>query len=203
MEKEMLKKKKNFSLLKVVIFLALVLVVFFGISYGYGQAAANKSNVAILQGSIDVKPAKLLPGDPNKIQPGTSVKLSVIVENKGQKASPSGELYIRYAFTKPLDNQPSSIIFHTEKLPVPVIEPGKKTEIHFTSTQQLPSLGDFIRYDWPMREYQAIFITNQSEVIIGNLAITFSAYYYPGLKHEIPKEIPSSDSFDSKDKNVI
>lgn len=182
----MVGKKKSF----LKIGLALVLSVFVFLGVGYSQTAL-KPEVAILQGSIHLQAIKSLPDDPVKIQPGTPVKILVSIENQGDAFSPAGEIYVRYAFTKPLDGQPNSVIFQTEKVAVKELAPGKKVDVQFTSTQPLPSIFDFIRYDWPMREYQAIYVVDQAEKMIGKLAITFSAYYYPGLKHEIPIEYPN------------
>lgn len=157
---------------------------------GYGQVDSSQSKQAILQGSIDIRPAK--PSAYNqkeRIQPGTSVQLSTVVENRGSQTSPPGKLYIRYAFPRPLDDEHASTIFETEAVPLPPIEPGKKVEINFNTPHQWPSLMDFIRYDWPMREYQAIAVFDGTEKPIGSLAITFSAYYYPGIRKEFPTPI--------------
>lgn len=157
---------------------------------GYGQIQEADCSHGVLQGSIHLQPAQAIPGDQTgKIQPGTAVKLVVTVENKGQQKSPAGELWVRYAFAHPLENEAASIIFETEKKPLPAIEPGKKADIVFETPHQIPSLFDFVRHDWPIREYQAIASVNNSENIIGTLAITFSAYYYPGIKKEFPVKI--------------
>jgi len=157
---------------------------------GYGQTPLEDTQNALLQGSIQIQPLKTVPGDQtDKIQPGTPVKISVIVENKGQQAMPSGELYVRYAFPQPLEKEETSVIFETEKQTFPSIEAGKKIEIVFDNAHQIPSVLDFVRYDWSMREYQAIVAVNKKENLIGTLAITFSAYYYPGIKKEILNKI--------------
>ena len=46
-----------------------------------------------------------------------------------------------------------------------------------------------MRNDWPIREYQAVAVFPNDEKTIGTLAITFSAYYYPGIKKELPAKI--------------
>ena len=108
--------------------------------------------------------SQTLPGDQTgKIQPGTAVKLVVTVENKGQQESPAGQLYVRYAFAHPLENEAASVIFETEKKPLPAIEPGKKAEIVFDTPHQIPSLLDFVRHDWSIREYQAIALSTIRE----------------------------------------
>lgn len=154
---------------------------------GYGQIQSPPKH-SILQGSIHLLPVK---DQADKIQPGTAVKLIVTVENKGIQESPPGELYIRYAFAHPLEQEKTSVIFETERKPLPSIEPGKKVDIAFDTSHQIPSLLDFVRYDWSLREYQAIAVINQKESMLGSLAITFSAYYYPGIKKEFPVKVPS------------
>lgn len=161
---------------------------------GHSQTM-TKTDVAVVQGAIIAEPTKPMENDKVKIQPGTEVKLSAVLTNKGQASTPPGEVYIRYAFAQPLHDHQESLIFKTEKVEIESIEPGKSVSIPFKTTHQLPSLLDFIRYDWTMREYQLIFIPkgNQTENLIGNLAITFSAYYYPGVRHEIPVEISGQE----------
>jgi hypothetical protein len=170
---------------------ALVLGVVAWAGLVYGQSMSANPRQAVLQGSIHIEPEKPLDQEhPPKVQPGTGVKLSVVVDNKGDVASPSGKIYIRYAFAKPLDNEEKSIVFQTEDQELPSIEPGKTVDINFKTPHQWPSLMDYIRNDWLMREYQAIAVINNVEKTIGTLAITFSAYYYPGIKKEFPTPIP-------------
>lgn len=158
---------------------------------GYGQPqSVIEAKQAVLQGSIQLKPVKPLPDDESgKIQPGTPVKIVVTVENKGPQTSSAGKLYVRYAFAKPLEREANSIIFETEKKPLPAIEPDNSVDIVFETPHTSPSLLDFVREDWPMREYQAIAVFQREEHMIGTLAITFSAYYYPGIKKEFPTKV--------------
>ena len=157
---------------------------------GYGQTHLVDLKHGVLQGSIHIEPVQTVPGDQTgKIQPGTPVKIVVTVENKGLQESPPGQLYVRYAFAHPLENEASSVLFETEKKPLSAIEAGKKVDIAFDAVHQIPSVLDFVRYDWSIREYQAIAVINQEESMIGTLAITFSAYYYPGIKKELPTKV--------------
>ncbi len=158
---------------------------------GYGQPqSVVETKQAVLQGSIQLKPVKPVSDDEtDKIQPGTPVKIVVTVENKGPQTSAAGKLYVRYAFSKPLEREANSVIFETEKKPLPAIEPGKSVDIVFETPHTSPSLLDFVRDDWSMREYQAVTIFQREEHIIGTLAITFSAYYYPGIKKEFPTKV--------------
>jgi hypothetical protein len=157
---------------------------------GYAHTHTLDLKHGILQGAIHIEPVQSIPGhEAGKIQPGTSVKIVVMVENKGLQESPAGELFVRYAFAHPLEHEESSVLFTTEKKPLPALEPGKKVDITFDAVHQIPSLLDFVRYDWSIREYQAIAIINNEENLLGTLAITFSAYYYPGFKKEFPTKV--------------
>lgn len=152
--------------------------------------AQPQEQEAVLQAAVIIKPQdQPTQFQSDKIQPGHSVKISALIENKGSERSPSGQIYVRYALAKPLDKDPNSVIFETEKIQLPMIEPGNAVEITFEKTHQLPSLPDFIRHDWGMREYQAVVNVAQQEKVIGSLAITFSAYYYSGIRKEIPARI--------------
>ncbi|MBS4163366.1 Uncharacterized protein PRO82_000667 [Candidatus Protochlamydia amoebophila] len=163
-----------------------ILLLFAKIGYSYGQTNHSISD-AILQGSIQIQASKLIdPNSSEKVQPGTPVQLSVIVENKGSQASPKGDIYLCYGFAKPLDKENGSILFQTEKQTFPSIDPGKSVIISFSTPHLLPSILDFVRNDWTLREYQAIAVLNGKEHLIGSLAMTFSAYYYPGMHKEFP-----------------
>ena len=165
------------------VFIALLVTV----QTGYGNAQSNDQKQVVLQGAIQLQPAKPVAGDQTgKIQPGTSAKISVTVENTGTEASSPGELYVRYALAHPLGNESVSETFTTEKKALPSIEPGKKVDISFDTPHLIPSLLDFVRDDWSIREYQAVAVVKQQEYLIGSMAITFSAYYYAGLKREMP-----------------
>lgn len=150
----------------------------------------NEPDFALLQGDICLTPLKPLSDSEMKIQPGTPIKLSMTVENKGLQSSSSGEVYIRYAFSRPLENDYRSIIYQTERVALPPLAPQEKLTVHFEKEHFLPSLIDFVRDDWPMREYQAIVEFNGLQKAIGTLAISVSAYYYPGVKKELPAIVP-------------
>lgn len=147
----------------------------------FAQAQAQ----ALLQGAVLIHhPSQNEQVKSDRIQPGSFVKLAVEVENKGQAASSPKQIYIRYAFAKPLDKESGSVLFETEKVDLPSIPAGQSVEISFNTPHQWPALPDFIRHDWGMREYQVVI----EEKIIGTLAITFSAYYYPGIRKEMPQQ---------------
>lgn len=173
-----------------------IFVFFLFARIGYGQNQTNEkinqSSDVILQGSIQIQSVSTSEGNKGvQIQPGTPVKISIKIENKGNKSSPPGELYVRYAFADPLDKETTSVLFETERKPLPSIEPDKSVEIVFDKTHHTPSLLDFVRDDWSMREYQAIAEINEREYMIGTIALTFSAYYYPAIIKEFPNPIHS------------
>lgn len=181
----------NRWIFRVVIAVIVSLLLLARIGYGQPQTMVEAKQ-AILQGSIHLKPVKPVPEDEiGKIQPGTPVKIVVTVENKGPQANSPGKLYVRYAFAKPLEREANSVIFETEKKQLPAIEPGQSIEIVFDTPHTSPSLLDFVRDDWSMREYQAVTVFQREEHVIGTLAITFSAYYYPGIKKEFPTKVLS------------
>lgn len=186
----MLKNKSLASnwILRFAITFTVATLVWMGI--GYSQNTLTIADTSVLQGEIVLEPTRPLE-EPTKIQPGTPVKLKLIVENKGQKPSAEGEVLIQFGFAKPLDNQPQSITFATEKVKLPSIEPGKKATITFATEHTWPTLFDFVRFDWSLREYKAMAIIEDEEKMIGTLAITVSAYYYPGVKKEFPSEFPA------------
>lgn len=171
---------------------ALLLLARIGI--GYGQTQAKDQKNIILQSSIELSAAQASAGnEAGKIHPGTPVKIMVTIKNKGQQTNPAGQIYVRYALAHPLEKEKGSMIFETEKKPLPPIEPGNKVEIAFDAPHQIPSLLDFIRDDWSLREYQAMAVIYGEEYLLGTLAITFSAHYYPGIKKELPAAISSKN----------
>jgi len=155
--------------------------------------AQTGDNQAILQGAILVQPtSQPTQFQTDKVQPGHSVTIALLVENVGNSANPPAKVSIRFAFAKPLENEQNSILFETEQVDLTSIQPGSSIELTFGKTHQWPSLPDFIREDWGMREYQAILEIGERKELVGSLAITFSAYYYPGVRKELPIRISIS-----------
>jgi hypothetical protein len=173
-----------------IIGLGLLAALLIGTS-GCAQINASPTERATLRGSIVIVPEK---SSLDKILPGTPIKLKLVIENIGTHANASGQAYLRFAFNQPLQNRSDSIVFQTEALNVPAIEPGSKVELNFSTAHQWPSLLDFVRYDWLMREYQAVFAVDKQENVIATLSVTFSAYYYPGLQREVAIEVPSLEA---------
>jgi hypothetical protein len=108
------------------------------------------------------------------------LEVSVTVINNGKEPSPEGKIFIRYASpTPPFEKNKDDILFSTERVNLPSIPPHEKITIAFKSKQMLPTISDFVCHDWAPKQYQAIFVENYHQEIIGTLALTFSAYYYP------------------------
>ena len=177
---------------RVVFLFIFVFVVLCGLSFTemvYSESGLQ-NEASVLQGEITLEASKS--SGANRIQPGSSVKLKFRLENTSREVNAPGTVYVRYAFAEPLQNHPGSILFQTEKVSFPSITPGGSTEIAFSESHTLPSLIDFVRYDWPMREYQAIIEIEGDKKIAATAAITFSAYYYSGMKKEYPIEVSST-----------
>ncbi|MDP1879466.1 MAG: hypothetical protein Q8K60_00835 [Parachlamydiaceae bacterium] len=182
-QKQLLSDKRGLRTVTLLVLTFLLLA-----RIGYGVMQNNGSGHAMLQGNVYIEPLKPLQEDhPNKIQPGGPVKVKVVVENKGSVANSAGKIFIRYAFAKPLHQEESSVLFESESKDLPAIEPGKEIEISFTTPHQTPSIADFVRHDWALRDYQAVVQINNEEQVIGTVAMTFSAYYYPGVRKQFPK----------------
>jgi len=141
---------------------------------------------SVLQGNINI----ILPKgtDLQAIEPGTSVTLSVTVENSGSEPNPPGIIYIRFAYATPLSAHNHSELFRTEEQILPSIQPNEKVTITFTTQHKWPSIFDFIKYNWAMRQYQAEAVIENVDHTIGLLSIAFTMHYYPGPKHELPKQ---------------
>lgn len=184
-----MQKKYLWILLPLIILLGVVF-------YWGGKIVEHHKGKTFLQGMIVLQATKTINDKELRIQPGTAVKLALTVQNKGKNPSKAGEVFIRYAFAKPLDKQPNSTLFQTEKAPLPSIAPGESITIDFKTEHRWPSLLDFVRDDWLMREYQAFVQTDKGEKMIGALAINVSAYYYPGFKNSFEAEVPSENDND-------
>lgn len=130
----------------------------------------------------------------DKIRPNSKIKLTAEVKNVGDQLSHPGEIQIRFVFPHPLDKNPQSLLFQTEKAALSPVEPGQKVVINFETPQHVPSLFDFIRGDWAMREYQAVISIDGIEGVTGTRAITFSAHYYQGPSREKPVNFSSPGS---------
>lgn len=176
---------KNFAF-----FLLLALLSFQAI----GLTVEKKSS-AVLQASLHIVPSSAIEIKTAKIQPGSEVSLQVEVKNIGSKPSAPGTLYVRFVLMEPMEDLLESRLFKTEVLPVPKIYPGQVVVLKFATTHQWPSIIDYIKQNWNMRHYQAIFKqkNDKNECVLGNLPIFISAYYYEGLRQDSPKEVLSLD----------
>lgn len=151
-----------------------------GAGYAYGETATVPAHI---QAAIVIKPTKDI-GE-GKIQPGTPVKIAVKVSNPSDKPTPAGEMFVRFAVEPSLGKHPHCLVFETEKIALPILKAGEEREITFTKQHQLPCLIDFIRDDWLLHEYQAVFASGNTENVIAATPLTVSAYFYPGISHNI------------------
>lgn len=165
------------------VFLTVLFMIVMGSAFGLEE---GDKEGAILEGIIAIHPTRPIPEGPERIQPGTAVDVSLTIKNTGTKDSPVGDVIVRYAFAKPLEKHPHSVLFQTEKQAVPVLKAGEEFSIKFKTQSPLPTLFDFVREDWIMREYQAIFSYDKGDRCLGVLPLTVSAYYYAGEKREVP-----------------
>ena len=160
--------------------LALCLALVIGTGQTYGETATSST---VLHTAIMIKTTKDI-GE-GKIQPGTPVNIALKVSNDCDEPSPAGEMFVRFAVEPSLGNHPHSLVFETEKVALPSLKAGEQREILFYKQHQLPCLIDFIRDDWLLHEYQAVFVSDNNEVVIAAMPLTVSAYYYPGISHHI------------------
>jgi|GEM_PF-6744149 len=153
------------------------------------------SNINLYAGAIlDAKIELLANNADNKsIQPGKEIIISATLSNKGTEKNKPGHFYVRFAYPDPLAANPKSELFITEKILLPPLNPGKEATIQFKTIQMTPSLFDFVRNDYAMRQYQAIAVIEDKQYLIGTATLTFSAQYYPGLPQEIPTTVPVSN----------
>lgn len=113
-----------------------------------------------------------------KLFPGQAVRLRTMVRNIGNAASAPGEIFIRFAFDEPLHDHPESTAFETEKIAIPALSAGQEHEITFATPHRWPTLFDYVQDDWAMRRYQAVFVAEEKEFLIGHLSLSVSAHYY-------------------------
>lgn len=140
-------------------------------------SSALRAEIQVQQGAGEVS-------SHNKFLPLFPVQLSVFVKNPSDKASPAGKIAIHYALPIPHQHEKEGVLFTTEEVPLPSIPAKGELQVAFKTPQPLPTIADFVRQDWPMRQYQAIFSTDSKDEIIGTLALTYSAYYYPVNAHD-------------------
>ena len=153
------------------------------------------SNISLYAGAILEAKIELLANnaDNKSIQPGKEIIITANITNKGTEKNKPGHFYVRFAYPTPLAAKPNSELYISEKILLPPISPGKEATIQFKTTQMTPSLFDFVRNDYAMRQYQAIVVIEDKQYLIGTATLTFSAQYYPGLPHEIPTSVPVSN----------
>lgn len=156
----------------------------------FSEVSANQP--PILQASISILPMSSLYGD--RLQPGKKAILKLLIKNIGGKTSAIGRTLVRFTFPKILNAAEKKGSFETEPEALPPLNPGQEMEIVFKAQQQLPDLIEFLKNDWPMRIYEAVFKIGEEEFIIGTGTITYSAHYYAGPNKALPSSVPEDRS---------
>lgn len=145
-----------------------------------GIVSADEA-VAKLQSTITISPTR-----GPKINPSTHVILSANVKNVGNGKSLPGEIFIRFSFRPPHESEPNSVLFQTEKVELPSLDAGEERMITFKTNHLLPTVYDYVRHDWAMREYEAIVEIKGKSQITGTRALSFTAHYYEGCSTPRP-----------------
>ncbi len=169
-----------------------ILLPLFALALLFTQQVEGKVKGALIQTEIHASPLQDTQTAPNKIQPGTRMKLEALVRNVGDMANAPGTIHLRFALPKPLDKQKNSVLFETETVELPSIPPGQQVTISFKTPHQWPSLFDFIRNDWAMREYEAVVSIGDKAEVTGTRVISFSAYYYEGPSEQKAVKVSSN-----------
>lgn len=169
---------------RIIPFLSLILCL-------HVYAAEPAAEGAVLEATLTVLPQSPSSQTDHNIQPGTPVSIGAQLRNVGTKPSAAGSFYVRFIYPEPISKQLSTPLFTTEKVHLPTIAPGSSASLMFNTPQTTPSLFDFIRQDWNLRQYEAVAVIDNKEYILGNTRLTFSAYYYPGAPQELPVQVPA------------
>lgn len=155
--------------------------------------ASESEGKALLKTTIFAIPKNNPHSTREKVQPGTLMQLQAIVENTGTVPSDAGDIQMRFAFPEPLHSRHRTATFETEKMKLPSIAPGRQVTLVFKKKHQWPSLFDYIREDWAMKEYQAVVTIGSIAKITGTRTVAFSAYYYEGASWDKPVSISSKN----------
>lgn len=169
-------------------FLTLVLI-FFGIFLTAVEVMRSSLTGAQLQGKVKISIIVPDSEDPQKIQPGSPIRLSATIKNVGDHANAPGEVFIRFALQKSLDHQVDKITFETEKRTLPSIKPGSTIIMEYDKVHKWPTLFDYIRDNWSLHEYEVVSVINDKTEILGRATISVSAHYYEGPTEEIPMKV--------------
>lgn len=164
-------------------FLTTLLLLFVGVFALHGETSSS-SLLATIQFSGD---------NSTKFHAGTPLSFTCKIKNLGVQNSPAGKLRIEFQFPKELKDHANSLLFKTEELEIPSINPGDQLIVKFETTQTLPNLYDYIRNDWGMREYEAVLTVGEpaKEYVIGAANLTYSFHYYEGPQKQTPTSIPN------------
>ena len=155
--------------------------------------ASGSEGEALLKTTIFAIPQNNPHSTREKVQPGTLMQLQAVVQNAGSVPSVAGDIQIRFVFPEPLHSRHHKVVFETEKVKLPAISPGKQVTLVFKKKHRWPSLFDYIREDWAMKEYQAIVTIGSIAKITGARTVAFSAYYYEGASWDKPVPVSSKN----------
>lgn len=150
----------------------------------FSSVKADQQPVAILEAIIELYAPNTEDG--TNILPNSPLSLKVTVKNSGTQKNEKGEIFIQFVFPSPLEKEVGSMLFKTESMELPSIEPQESFSLLFNTSQPLPNVQNFIRNDWAMRQYQAIAKIGDQSFLLGTRALTLSAHYYQGPAHELP-----------------
>ena len=170
----------------------ILLIVFQVCCYADGGDYDYNVRGALLQAKISAVPLEQSTRQPGKIQPGTKMKISAVITNVGDQPNAPGKFFVRFAYPKPLDKQPNSLLYQSETVALPAIDPGDHLNIVFSQYHLWPSMFDFIRQDWSMREYEGIVLIGSREHLVGSRGIAFTAFYYEGPPKEQAAKVSTS-----------
>jgi hypothetical protein len=163
--------------------------------------AFGSEDEALLKTTIFAIPQNNPHSTREKVQPGTLMQLQAVVQNTGSAPSVPGDIQIRFGFPEPLHSRNPKVAFETEKMKLPSIGPGKQVTLVFKKKHQWPSLFDYIREDWAMKEYQAIVTIRSMAKITGARSVAFSAYYYEGASWDKPVPVSSAIKTERQQKH--
>lgn len=163
--------------------------IFFNTSLSAAEVMRSSLTGAHLQGKVKISITVPEVKDSQKIQRDSPIRLSATIKNVGDHANAMGEVFIRFALQKPLDDRVDKITFETEKRTLPSIKPGSTVVMEFDKVNKRSALFDYIRDKWSLHEYEVISIINGKTEVLGRATISVSAHYYEDSNEELPSKV--------------
>lgn len=112
------------------------------------------------------------------------VRISAAVKNSGSAPSAAGEVYVTFGGN----------FFQTEKMRLPVIQPGQTQFFHFSNRQELPtSPVAFSRDDWGSKLYDLHIAIGGADRVIAqqNLTLNYSFSAHPHTAKSFSVRVPA------------